>query len=78
MNESDLINELESEHLGGAAVDVLSVEPMSKCSKLPNTKNLIITPHIAWAPIETRERLIDIVCENIECFINGKPKNVVN
>ncbi len=78
MVESDLIDALESEHLSGAAVDVLSTEPMSKDSKLPHTKNLIITPHIAWAPNETRERLIDIVCDNIECYIFGTPKNVVS
>ena len=78
MNEQDLISALESDHLGGAAVDVLSTEPMSKDSKLPYTKNLLITPHIAWAPIETRERLIDIVYDNIDCFIKGQPKNVVN
>lgn len=78
MNEQDLIDALENGHLSGAAIDVLSVEPMSKNSNLPNTKNLIITPHIAWAPIETRERLIDIVCKNIECFINKTPINVVN
>ena len=78
MNEQDLISALESDHLGGAAVDVLSTEPMSKDSRLPHTKNLLITPHIAWAPIETRERLIDIVYDNIACFIKGQPKNVVN
>lgn len=78
MVEQDLIDALQSEHLSGAAVDVLSTEPMSKDSKLPHTKNLIITPHIAWAPIETRERLIDIVCDNIENFVSGTPKNVVS
>ncbi len=78
MVEEDLINALKKGHLGGAGVDVLSVEPMSKDSQLPNTKDLLITPHIAWAPIETRERLIDIVCKNIECFINGNPINVVS
>ncbi|MBE6824308.1 MAG: D-2-hydroxyacid dehydrogenase [Ruminococcaceae bacterium] len=78
MVEEDLIKALESEHLSGAAVDVLSIEPMSKDSSLPHTKNLLITPHIAWAPIETRERLIDIVCDNIDCFIKGTPKNKVN
>ena len=78
MNEQDLISALESDHLGGAAIDVLSTEPMSKDSRLPHTKNLLITPHIAWAPIETRERLIDIVYDNIDCFIKGQPENVVN
>lgn len=78
INEDDLVSALESEHLSGAGIDVLTIEPMSKDSKLPHTKNLIISPHIAWAPIETRERLINIVCDNIENFINGTPKNVVN
>lgn len=78
MVEDDLIEALKSEHLSGAGVDVLSVEPMKKDSKLPNTKNLLLTPHIAWAPIETRERLIGIVCDNIKNFINGTPTNKVN
>ncbi len=78
MNEHDLIEALTSSQLGGAGIDVLSTEPMSKDSMLPGTENLIITPHIAWAPIETRERLIDIVYDNIRCFVNGTPKNVVN
>ena len=78
MVEQDLIDALESGHIAGAAVDVLSTEPMAKDSKLPHTENLLITPHIAWAPIETRERLIDIVCDNIECFVNGTPKNIVS
>ena len=78
MIESDLISALNSHHLSGAAVDVLSVEPMKKDSELPKTENLIITPHIAWAPIETRERLISIVCDNIKNFVNGTPTNKVN
>ncbi len=78
MVEDDLIEALNSGKLSGAAIDVLSVEPMSKDSKLPGTKNLIITPHIAWAPIQTRERLINIVCENIEKFLSGNPINVVS
>lgn len=78
MVEEDLIDALESGHLGGAGVDVLDIEPMRKDSPLPHTKNLLISPHIAWAPIETRERLIDIVCDNIECFLSGTPKNVVS
>lgn len=77
MVEEDLISALESHHLGGAAIDVLSIEPMSESSKLPNTENLIITPHIAWAPIETRLRLIDIVCDNIRGFLSGNKQNVI-
>ena len=78
MVEADLIDALNNEQLGGAGVDVLSAEPMSKECKLPHTKNLLITPHIAWAPIETRERLIKIVYDNLESFISGNPKNVVS
>lgn len=78
MNEDALIDALESEHLSGAGVDVLSTEPMTKDSNLPHTKNLILTPHIAWAPIETRQRLIEIVCKNLECFVDGTPINVVS
>jgi len=78
MIEDDLIDALNNKKLSGAAVDVLNIEPMKKDCKLPNTQNLIITPHIAWAPFETRERLISIVCDNIESFIKGTPKNKVN
>lgn len=78
MNEHDLIEALKSKHLSGAGIDVLSTEPMCESSKLPHTNNLLITPHIAWAPIETRERLIDIVYNNLKCFIDGNPQNVVN
>lgn len=78
MNEHDLIEALKSKHLSGAGIDVLSTEPMCESSKLPHTNNLLITPHIAWAPIETRERLIDIVYNNLKCFIDGNPQNVVS
>ncbi len=78
MCERDLIEALKSGHLSGAGIDVLSVEPMSEDSQLPKTENLLISPHIAWAPIETRERLINIVYDNIYSFIKGNPKNVVN
>lgn len=78
MDENDLIDALNNGQLSGAGVDVLSTEPMSKECKLPQTKNLLITPHIAWAPIETRERLIEIVYDNLKNFIDGTPKNVVS
>ncbi len=78
MNEHDLIEALKSKHLSGAGIDVLSTEPMCESSKLPHTDNLLITPHIAWAPIETRERLIDIVYNNLKSFIDGNPQNVVS
>ena len=61
-----------------AGIDVLTLEPMRGDCILKNAKNITITPHIAWAPIETRERLLGIVMDNIECFLNGTPKHIVN
>ncbi len=61
-----------------AAVDVLEYEPMRRDCVLANAHGLTITPHVAWAPLTTRQRLVDIVYENVESFINGKPQNVVN
>ncbi len=78
MSEKALFDALESGHLGGACIDTLSVEPMEEDCILMGAKNCIITPHIAWAPIETRQRLMNIVADNIRCFLNGKPKNVVS
>lgn len=78
MNEQDLFDALESEHLGGAAIDTLAVEPMEKDCILMNAKNCIITPHIAWAPLETRVRLMNIVVDNIKNFLNDAPTNKVN
>ena len=76
--EEDLREALQSGHLGGACIDVLSVEPMVEDCVLMGVKNCIITPHIAWAPLETRERLMGIVADNIRAFLAGKPKNVVS
>ena len=64
--------------IAGAAVDVLTEEPMRRDCALLGAPNITITPHIAWAPIETRERLLGIVCENIESFLAGRPLNKVN
>jgi len=78
MVEQDLHDALESGHLGGACIDVLNVEPMEEDCVLMHTKNCIITPHIAWAPAETRRRLMDIVADNIRNYLNGTPTNVVS
>lgn len=78
MVEQDLYDALERGHLGGACIDVLRVEPMEEECILTQAKNCIITPHVAWAPLETRLRLMDIVADNIRCFLNGTPKNVVS
>ena len=78
LEEQALFDALESEHLSGAAIDVLTKEPMQKECPLINAKNITITPHVAWAPIETRIRLLSIVESNVRAFINGSPTNVVN
>lgn len=77
MNEQDLYDALQSGHLGGAAIDTLAVEPMEEACILTQAKNCIITPHIAWAPVETRIRLMNIVTENIKNFLNGTPSNKI-
>lgn len=76
--ERDLKEALESGHLAGAAVDVLETEPMAQDCVLCGVPNLTITPHIAWAPMETRQRLLGILCENIKGFLSGTPCNLVN
>ena len=78
MVERELYDALESGHLGGACIDVLRVEPMEDDCILTQAKNCIITPHVAWAPLETRLRLMGIVADNIRSFLNGTPKNVVS
>ena len=78
INESALANALKNGTIGGAAVDVLTREPMQSDCPLLNAPNITITPHIAWAPLETRQRLLSIVSDNLAAFIEGSPINVVN
>ena len=78
VDENALVEALESGKLRGAAVDVVSQEPMKADNPLLATRKCIITPHIAWAPVESRQRLLDCVVENIRAFLDGKPQNVVN
>ncbi|MBQ7002111.1 MAG: D-2-hydroxyacid dehydrogenase [Oscillospiraceae bacterium] len=78
VDETALVEALESGKLRGAAVDVVSQEPMKADNPLLSTRKCIITPHIAWAPVESRQRLLDCVVENIRAFLDGKPQNVVN
>ncbi len=78
VNEADLAQALGSGMIAGAYLDVLEKEPMAADTPLRNAKNCVITPHIAWAPHETRQRLIDIVCGNIRAWLNGQPVNKVN
>lgn len=78
MDEAALKIALESGKLSYAGIDTLEQEPMAKDCPICGVKNCFITPHIAWAPIETRERLMGIVCDNLRAFLSGNPKNVVN
>lgn len=78
VDEEALADALNRGEIAGAGLDVLTVEPMLADNPLRSAKNCLITPHIAWAPVETRMRLIEIVAENIKAFINGAPVNVVN
>lgn len=75
--EQDLAEALNSGKVAGAAVDVMSSEPPKMDNPLMSAKNCIITPHIAWAPIESRERLMDIAVDNLVKFINKTPINIV-
>lgn len=78
VDEQALADALNSGHLAGAAVDVVSREPMDEANPLLSAKNCIITPHIAWAPTQSRQRLLDCVVENIRGFLSGAPQNIVN
>lgn len=73
-----LANALNKEEIQGAGLDVLKVEPPSSDNPLLTAKNCVITPHIAWAAYETRERLLGILESNLRAFLDGKPQNVVN
>jgi glycerate dehydrogenase len=76
--EQDLVDAVESGKIYGAAVDVVSIEPINENNPLLKCDKIIITPHIAWAPIEARKRLLDIAISNLESFIDGNSINVVN
>ena len=76
--EEDLKEALDSGKVYAAAVDVVSKEPIEADNPLLSAKNCIITPHIAWAAKESRERLMNIAVANLEAFLKGSPQNVVN
>ena len=78
LNEQDVADALNSGKLAGAALDVVSAEPIHADNPLLSAKNCILTPHISWAPLESRQRIMDITAANIQAFLNGAPQNVVN
>jgi len=78
VNEEDVRQALDSGLLGGYGADVVSVEPMLENNPLLGAPNCVITPHIAWTPVETRIRLIEAAASNLEAFMNGNPVNTVN
>lgn len=76
--EEDLRDALISGKVAAAAVDVVSTEPIEKDNPLLDAPNIIITPHIAWAPKEARQRLMDVCVDNLKAFLNGAAINVVS
>ena len=78
VNEQDLADALNNEVIAGAGIDALTFEPMREDCPLRNAKHATITPHIAWAPKQTRIRLLKTVSENLRLWSEGKPQNLVN
>jgi len=76
--EEDLADALRNARIAGAAVDVLATEPPPADNPLLTAPHCLITPHIAWAPRASRQRLMDAVVENVRAFLAGAPVNVVN
>lgn len=78
IDEAAVAAALRSGKLRGAGVDVVAQEPIPEDSPLLHAPNCLITPHMAWAPLESRQRIIDCTVRSIEGFLAGKPVNVVN
>ncbi len=77
VHEEDLKMALENNTIAGAYLDVLSTEPPAQNHVLENVKNLKISPHLAWASLEARKRLVAIVYSNIKNYLDGQPSNVI-
>ena len=78
IDEQDVADALNSGKLAAAGLDVVYTEPIREDNPLLKAKNCIITPHISWAPRESRQRIMDVTAENIRAFLAGRPQNVVN
>ena len=78
INEQDVADALNSGKIGAAGLDVVYTEPIKADNPLLKAKNCIITPHISWAPKESRQRIMDITANNVKSFLDGNPVNVVN
>lgn len=78
IDEAALAAALKDGAVAGAALDVVSTEPICMDNVLLDSPNCLITPHIAWAPKESRQRLMDVAVENLRSFLEGKSQNVVN
>ena len=76
--EEDLAAALAAGKLRGAAVDVVTNEPMDATNPLLNAPNCIITPHMAWSPVESRQRIMDCTVHSIQAYLDGNPVNTVN
>lgn len=77
IDEEALSSALNGGRLRGACLDVLSKEPMAENNPMYKAKNCLITPHVAWLPVETRKRLISTVAQNLKAYIEGRPINVI-
>lgn len=75
--EEDVKSALENGKIAGYGADVLAEEPMAENCALFGAKNCVLTPHIAWAPLETRKRCLKIGEENFAAWVNGKPQNTI-
>lgn len=78
INEADLCDALVAKRIGGAGLDVQEVEPPVEDSPLYTLDNVIITPHMGWKGLETRQRLVGIIRDNVQAFLKGEPINVVS
>ena len=78
LNEQDVADALNAGRIRAAAVDVVTTEPIVASNPLLSAKNCIITPHMSWAAVEARGRIVDITAANIRSFLAGEPRNVVN